>query len=114
VPEQLVNLRVDPDSATGYSWRVGSWRAGWMELLMRHGEKIFEPNEISRVMRRLTFKYVRSSVWRSLKGRGLVDGEFSDFRQHSIAYLIPALRSRSFVREAQALTLLARMVGARF
>jgi hypothetical protein len=53
-------------------------------------------------------------LWRSLKGRGLVDGEFSDFRQHSIAYLIPALRSRGFVREAQALTLLARLVGARF
>jgi hypothetical protein len=49
-----------------------------------------------------------------LKGRGLVDGEFSDFRQHSIAYLIPALGSRGFVREAQALTLLARLVGARF
>ncbi len=112
VPEQLVHLRVDPDSATGYSWRVGSWHAGWMELLMRHGAMFFEPTEISRLMRRLTFKYVRSSVWRSLKGKGLFDGEFSDFRQHSIAYLIPALRARGFVREAQALTLLARMVGA--
>jgi hypothetical protein len=55
LPEQLVHLRVDPDSTTGYSWRVGSRHAGWMELLMRHGEKFFEPNEISRVMRRLTF-----------------------------------------------------------
>ena len=113
VPEQLIHLREDADSATGYSWRVGAWQAGWMELLMRHGSKFLTPNEISSAMRYLTVKYVRSSVWRSLKGKALVDREFSDFRRQSMNYLIPALRSRGFDREAQALTLFGRFVGKR-
>ena len=110
VPEQLVLLREDADSATGYSWRVGAWHAGWMELLMRHGTKFLEPEEISRAMRRLTFKYVRSSVWRTLKGKSLFSSEFSDFRHHSMTYLIPALRSHGFERESRALSLFARFV----
>jgi hypothetical protein len=111
VPEELVQLRVDTNSATGYAWRVGAWHAGWMELLMRHGAKFLEPEEIARAMRRLTFKHIRSSLWRSLKGRSLVDSEFSEFRQYSMAYLIPALRSRGFEREARTLAFFARMAG---
>jgi hypothetical protein len=113
VPEQLVVLREDADSATGYSWRVGAWHAGWMEFLMRHGTKFLEPEEISRAMRLLTFKYVRSSVWRSLKGKALIGSEFTDFRRHSMKYLIPALRSRGFERESRALALFSRIVGTR-
>lgn len=113
IPEQLVQLRVDTNSATGYAWRVGAWHAGWIELLLRHGAKFLEPEEISRTMRRLTFKHIRSSLWRTLKGRSLVDREFSEFRQYSMAYLIPALRSRGFEREAWALAAFARMVGVK-
>jgi glycosyltransferase involved in cell wall biosynthesis len=113
VPERLVLLREDADSATGYSWRVGAWHAGWMELLMRHGEKFLDQTEISRAMRRLTYKYIRSSVWRSLKGKSIFDAEFADFHRHSMAYLIPALRARGFEREAAVLNLFSRLVGTR-
>lgn len=113
VPEQLVSLREDADSATGYSWRVGAWHAGWMELLMRHGEDFLEPDEVSRAMRRFVFKYVRSSAWRSLKGKTLLDSEFAEFHRYSLRYLIPALRARGFLREAKVLGLFARLVGAR-
>jgi len=113
VPERLVLLREDADSATGYSWRVGAWHAGWMELLMRHGEEFLDQKEISRSLRRLVFKYVRSAVWRSLKGKSLFDAEFTDFHHHSMTYLIPALRARGFAREAVALNLFSRIVGTR-
>ena len=111
VPERLVSLREDADSATGYSWRVGAWHAGWMELLMRHGERFLTPREVKRAMRRITFKYVRSSTWRSLKGKPIWDREFSEFHRQSLRYLIPALRERGFSNEARVLGAVARMLG---
>ena len=111
VPEELAHLRHDRNSASGHSERVGAWHAGWMELLMRHGSDFLEPDEIARAMRRLTLKYIRSSSWRTLKGRGWIDAEFTDFRRASLAHLVPTLREHGFEREARMLARFARLVG---
>lgn len=111
VPETLVFLRKDQASATGDAWRIGAWHAGWLELLMRHGEEFLEPGEIARTMHRITFKYVRSIVWRNLKGRRRIDREFGEFHRHALGHLIPALRARGFDGHARVLASLAPLIG---
>ena len=113
VPEELTTIRSEDDSATGFSARVAAWQPGWIELLLRHGDQFLTRDEYGTAMRRATRKYVRSLLYRCLKGAPFRDAEFLRFQRLALAYLLPRLREDRNGNLATWLEPFAFMLGAK-
>lgn len=109
VPEVLTDIAAaEPGTATGFMRRVGSWQAGRIETILRHGDRFLTPEAKRRALRKAATRYVRSLAWRIARGRHLRDSDFALYQRLALAHLIPRLAQEKIGWTALALRLAAR------
>jgi len=86
IPRALIDQRRDGGSATGFAQRVAGWHPSRIELLLRHGARFLEPQELRTALRRAALRYARSLGWRLSRHAALRDDEFVRYQALAIRY----------------------------
>lgn len=112
VPEVLTDLAAaEAGSATGFMRRVGSWQAGRIETILRHGDRFLSPEAKRAALKKACIRYVRSLAFRIARGRPLRDPDFALYQQLALAHLVPRLAEQRIGWPTTALRLEAALMS---
>jgi glycosyltransferase involved in cell wall biosynthesis len=110
IPRALIDQRRDTHSATGFAQRVAGWHPSRIELLLRHGARFLEPNELRSGVRRAVLRYTRSLGWRFSRHAALRDPEFVRYQALAIEHCRRRLDEAGHSAEARTLAPFAALL----